>query len=126
EVRKAGLTVNLVPKSQRSLNQQEFERDVGRLLTREPGARIQFGDASGGGSSLLNIALVSDQPEALQQASARLEREMRGVPGLGNVQSTASLVRPEILITPKADVAALMGVSSADISQVARVATIGD
>ena len=126
EVRKASLTVNLVPKGDRKLNQQAFERDVGPDLVREPGTRIQFGDANGGGSSLLNIALVSDEPEALQQASARLEREMRGIPGLSNVQSTSSLVRPEILITPKADVAALMGVSSSDISQVARVATLGD
>lgn len=126
EVRTANLTVNLVPKGDRRLGQQAFERDVGRELSREPGARIQFGDASGGGSGLLNIALVSDEPEALQHASAQLEREMRAIPGLNNVQSTSSLVRPEILITPKADVAALMGVSSADISQVARVATIGD
>jgi HAE1 family hydrophobic/amphiphilic exporter-1 len=51
---------------------------------------------------------------------------MRELPGLSNVVSTAALVRPEILITPKADVAALQGVSTRDISQVARVATLGD
>ena len=51
---------------------------------------------------------------------------MRDIQGLSNVISTSALVRPEILITPKADVAALQGVAAADISAVARVATLGD
>ncbi|MFV3428460.1 hypothetical protein ACNJFD_21195, partial [Mycobacterium tuberculosis] len=33
---------------------------------------------------------------------------------------------PEILIRPKADEAARLGVSSADIAAIARVATVGD
>ena len=125
EVRKANLTVNLVPKHARKLSQQEFERELGPILRQIPGARTQFGVA-GGGSGLMTIALVSDEPALLEPAAARLEREMREIPGLANVISSSALVRPEILITPKADVAALQGVSSADISQVARVATLGD
>lgn len=131
EVRKANLTVNLTQKGNllhpggRALSQQEFEREMGQALADIPGARIQFG-VQGGGSGLLTIALVSDDPEALEPAAARVEREMRGMPGLANVISSSSLVRPEILITPKADVAALQGVSAQDISQVARVATLGD
>jgi hydrophobic/amphiphilic exporter-1 (mainly G- bacteria), HAE1 family len=131
EVRKANLTVNLTSKGNllnpggRALSQQEFEREMGQALSDIPGARIQFG-VQGGGSGLLTIALVSDDPEALEPVAARVEREMRGMPGLANVISSSSLVRPEILITPKADVAALQGVSAQDISQVARVATLGD
>jgi len=125
EVRKANLTVNLVKRHERSMTQQQFEREIGQVLKEVPGARIQFG-AAGGGSGLLTIALVSDDPRALEAASAQLEREMRGIDGLSNVISSSSLVRPEILIKPKADIAALQGVSSADISQVARVATLGD
>ncbi|MBU1323836.1 MAG: efflux RND transporter permease subunit [Alphaproteobacteria bacterium] len=125
EVRRANLTVNLTKRADRSLTQQEFERKMGPVLAQVPGARIQFGVA-GGGSGLLTIALVGDDPEVLEPAAARLERDMRQIDGLSNVISSSSLVRPEILITPKADVAALQGVSSADISQVARVATLGD
>ena len=126
EVRKANLTVNLVPKHARSLSQQQFEREMGPILRQIPGARTQFGSSGGGGSGLLNIALVGDEAATLDPAAARLEREMREVPGLSNVISSSALVRPEILITPKADIAALQGVSSLDISQVARVATLGD
>jgi hydrophobic/amphiphilic exporter-1 (mainly G- bacteria), HAE1 family len=125
EVRRASLTVNLVPKGERSLRQQAFEQEMGPILRAIPGARVQFG-VEGGGGGLISISLVGDDGEVLEDAAAAVEREMRGLPGLSNVISTAALVRPEILITPKADVAALQGVSTQDISQVARVATLGD
>lgn len=125
EVRKANLTVNLVPRGKRSLTQQEFEQEMGPPLREIPGTRVQFGQAGGGGG-IMSVALVSDDPVALAEAATALEREMREIPGLQNVISSAALVRPEILITPKPDVAALQGVSAADISQVARVATLGD
>jgi HAE1 family hydrophobic/amphiphilic exporter-1 len=125
EVRKANLTINLVKRGERDVSQQEFEQRMSPIIRQVPGARIQFGQ-SGSGSGVMTIALVGDDPATLDPAAARLEREMRSVPGLSNVASSSALVRPEILITPKPDVAALQGVSSQDISQVARVATLGD
>ena len=125
EVRRANMTINLVGRWERKLSQQEFEREIGQAMKAVPGARIQFG-AGGDGSGLMNIALVGDNPRTLEQAAARLEREMRTLPSLANVASSSSLVRPEILITPKPDVAALQGVSAGAISQAARVATLGD
>jgi HAE1 family hydrophobic/amphiphilic exporter-1 len=125
EVRRATITVNLVKKSERSIRQQAFEQEMGAQLREIPGARVQFGQ-EGGGGGIVSIALVGDDPEQLQETAAAVEREMRGVPGLTNVISSAALVRPEILITPKADIGALQGVSAADISSVARVATLGD
>ena len=124
EVRKANITVNLVKRSERSLRQQAFEQEMGPVLRAIPGARVQFG-ADGQGSQV-SIQLVGDEGEALEEAASAVERQMREIPGLTNVISSAALVRPEILITPKGDVAALQGVASADISSVARVATLGD
>ncbi|MFW2342127.1 efflux RND transporter permease subunit [Brevundimonas sp.] len=124
EVRSANITVNLVKRSERSLRQQAFEQEMGPVLRAIPGARVQFG-ADGQGSQV-SIQLVGDDGDALEEAAAAVERQMREIPGLTNVISSAALVRPEILITPKAEVAALQGVASADISSVARVATLGD
>jgi HAE1 family hydrophobic/amphiphilic exporter-1 len=107
------------------MSQREFETDIGPALRQTPGARVRIGTEGGGGSAF-TIGLVGDDPAALAQAAARIEAGMRGIEGLNNVVSSAALVRPEILITPKADVAALSGVSAQDISQVARVATLGD
>jgi HAE1 family hydrophobic/amphiphilic exporter-1 len=125
EVRKASLTVNLVPKGKRKLSQQKFEAEIGDTLRAVPGARVGFG-LQGGGGGATSITLVGDDPVRLQEAAARVEREMRGIEGLANVYSSSNLVRPEILITPKPEKAALMGVSAASISSVARVATLGD
>lgn len=125
EVRKANMTINLVGRWERKLSQQQFEREIGQELKAIPGARIQFGVA-GGGSGLMSVALVGDNPRTLEVAAAKLEREMRALPELANVASSSALVRPEILITPKPDVAALQGVSAGSISQAARVATLGD
>ena len=125
EVRTGSLTINLVPRGQRTMSQKDFETEIGPLLRTVPGARIQFGQAGGGGG-LYGVTLVADDPTRLQSALAELEREMRTIKGLSNVVSSAALVRPEIQITPKREQAALLGVSSQDISQVARVATLGD
>ena len=124
EVRKANITVNLVKRSERSLRQQAFEQEMGPVLRSIPGARVQFG-ADGQGSQV-SIQLVGDDGETLEEAASAVERQMREIDGLTNVISSAALVRPEILITPKGDVAALQGVASSDISSVARVATLGD
>ncbi len=124
EVRKANITVNLVKRSERSLRQQAFEQEMGPVLRAIPGARVQFG-ADGQGSQV-SIQLVGDDGETLEEAASAVERQMREIDGLTNVISSAALVRPEILITPKGDVAALQGVASSDISSVARVATLGE
>ncbi len=125
DVRRSVVTVNLVPRHSRALTQQEFETQIGETLRRVPGARVRFG-ADGSSGAKLSIALASDDPTLLAQASRQVEREMRGVEGLSNVASTANLARPEILIRPKPDKAAALGVAAETISQVARVATLGD
>jgi hydrophobic/amphiphilic exporter-1 (mainly G- bacteria), HAE1 family len=125
EVRRASITVNLVRKSERDIRQQAFEQEMGPILRAIPGARVQFG-VEGGGGGQVSIQLVGDDPAVLVPAAAAVEREMREIDGLSNVISTSALVRPEILITPKTEIAALQGVSAADISSVARVATLGD
>ena len=125
EVRRATMTVNLIPRGKRHLTQQQFEADVGPTLLAVPGVRVRFG-ADGSSGSKLQIALVSDDAEALTRASRQLEREMRGLHGLNNVASTANLARPEILITPKPDKAASLGVATQTIAQAVRIATLGD
>jgi HAE1 family hydrophobic/amphiphilic exporter-1 len=125
EVRRATVTVNLKKRGERDLSQQEFERSFGEYTATLPGARVRFG-ADGNSGALMNIMLVSDDPVALQRASLAVEREMRQLPELRNVFSVANLARPELLIRPKTEQAARLGVQAADIAQVARVATLGD
>ena len=125
EVRTAVVTAILKDRHQRKLTQNEFEAKVTPLLQQIPGARVSFARAGGGGAQA-SVTLVSDDPVALRKAATMVEREMRQVSGLADVASTAALLRPEIIIKPKRDIAAQLGVSAADISQVARIATLGD
>lgn len=125
EVRRATVVVNLVPRGDRKLTQQQFENEVGVLLAQVPGARVRFG-ADGSSGAKYQLSLVGDNPDELSRAARQVEREMRGIPGLVNVASSANLTRPEIRITPKPDKAAELGVSAETIAAVARVATLGD
>ncbi|MCF4165476.1 efflux RND transporter permease subunit [Zavarzinia compransoris] len=125
EVRRATVVINLVPRGDRRLSQQDFENEVGAELRQVPGARVRFG-ADGSSGAKLQLALVSDDPVLLSTVARQVEREMRGIDGLVNVASTANLSRPEIRIVPKPDKAAALGVSAETLAAVARVATIGD
>jgi multidrug efflux pump subunit AcrB len=104
--------------------QQLFERKATAILREIPGARFQF--ASGGGGSRLEITLAGDEPNRLNLAAANVEREIRALPGLGMITSSAALQKPEIVIRPQPERAAELGVTTETLSLVTRIATSGD
>ena len=123
DVRRATVTAVLVPRSKRDFDQLAIERQLAEKARVIPGARIRFGVDSNIG---ISIVLTGENGAVLSQAARSVEQEMRGLPGLANVINTADIARPEILVTPKVEQAALLGVSAQAISQTVRVATIGD
>ena len=125
-VRNATAFINLVPKGDRDLSQQEFETDMRPALNEIPGIRMRFGANAQTATTRTSITLGSDDPAVLEAVVQQLEREMRGIPGLGNVGSNASLQRPELIIRPRLDIAAVLGVSVQAISTTAQIATMGD
>ncbi|PSN17967.1 ABC transporter permease, partial [filamentous cyanobacterium CCP5] len=126
-INQATLFVNLLPKEDREQSQEEFEQAARDRFAMIPGARISFQSqgASGEGKDL-TVVLKSEDPEALRRTSEQLTREMREIPGLVEVNSTASLVQPEVLIVPEPDLAADLGVSVQAIARTASLATLGD
>ncbi|WP_425985778.1 efflux RND transporter permease subunit [Brevundimonas sp. TWP1-2-1b1] len=130
DVTQANVYADMVPKGDRDLSQQAFARAMVDELKQIPGARIRAGIAQQGGGpgdgTSYTFSILSDNPDALNAAARKVEQEMRGVPGLANVVNSAAIARPEILVTPRPDEAALAGVSAGAISQAVRVATIGD
>ena len=127
EINSASLTVNLVPRSERDISQAEFEQEIRPLFKQIPGARISFSSTgSVGGRKDVTLVLQSENPEALNQAARTLESEMRTIPGLVEVSSSASLVKPEILVIPDPLRAADLGVTVQSIARTASLATIGD
>ncbi|MBD2508582.1 efflux RND transporter permease subunit [Nostoc muscorum FACHB-395] len=127
EINSANLAINLKPREERNISQKQFEEQVRPSFEQIPGARISFQSQSPGDSRKgLSIVLRSENPEALNQAANALEKQMRSLAGLVEVSSTASLVKPEILVIPNPQRAADLGVTVQAIARTASLATIGD
>jgi len=80
----------------------------------------------GGSGEKYILVLAGEDPKALQAAAVAVEKDLRTIPGLGQVASTASLIRPEIAVRPDFARAADLGVTSAAIGETLRIATAGD
>jgi multidrug efflux pump subunit AcrB len=124
EARKAALTVEMVHRSERSRTQTGVEMEIREKLADQPGVRITVGPQDTGSKKLL--VLQSEDPVALVNAAQAVERDARTINGIGNVTSSASLVRPEIIVRPDFARAADLGVSASAIGETIRVATAGD
>jgi multidrug efflux pump subunit AcrB len=124
-VTKAVLTINMTPRKDRpGVSKQDIEGKLRKLVDELPGARVKVG--FGGSSEKYILVLASENGTALADHAKVVERELRSIPGIGNVVSTSSLVRPELIVRPDADRAADLGVTTAAIADTLRVATSGD
>ncbi|ENX35378.1 hypothetical protein F889_01047 [Acinetobacter colistiniresistens] len=124
EPRKATLTIQTTERSDRSASLQDIEDQIRQRLAPLPGARIQVGLAGNNGQ--YQIALSGDDPDALMSTARSLERELRTIPNIGSITSSAALIRPELVIRPDFAKAADLGVTTYDIAETLRIATAGD
>jgi multidrug efflux pump subunit AcrB len=120
---KGMLILALRPSGERA-SQAEIEKQVSARLQAIPGARFSIG--AGRPGEKMQLTLFGDNTQTLIATAEQLARELRDVPGLSNIQTTASLDRPEIVIRPDPARAAELGVSTQTIGDVARIATAGD
>jgi multidrug efflux pump subunit AcrB len=123
ETRKATLTILLDERGERP-RKQVIENRIRAALEPLPGLRSKVG--LGGSGEKYILVLTGEDPQALGAAAMAVEKDLRTIPGLGQVASTASLVRPEIVVRPDFARAADLGVTSAAIAETLRVATAGD
>ncbi|MFM7698647.1 MAG: efflux RND transporter permease subunit, partial [Limnohabitans sp.] len=123
ETRVATLTIQLTQRGQRP-RKGVIEKQMRQMLSDMPGMRVKVGLGASGEKYL--VMLTGDDPLSLQQTATAFERELRGIPGLGSVISSASLVRQEIAVLPDFARAADLGVTSAAIGETLRIATMGD
>jgi hydrophobe/amphiphile efflux-1 (HAE1) family protein len=126
QIKKATIFVKLKPVSQRKESQQEFEKEFRTHFKEVPGVRMSFDSGGVNGGKELSIVLKSEDGPALIQSAQALEKQMSQIPGLVEVSSTASLLKPEILIRPDLARAADQGVDVATIARTAILATLGD
>ncbi len=123
-VNTATLYTNLLPRDERSISQKELEQKIRPMFADIPGARIGF--LAGGSNKDFKVIIKSENATVLKQTADALEGQMREIPGLVDVTSSASLVKPEILIKPLPARAGDLGVSVQAIARTASLATLGD
>ena len=122
--------INLSLRKDRKMTSVEFERSWAGRLNAIPDARISFQSQQNGGPSNtgrdITITLGGDDPVLLNQTANKVVEEMRGLPELRAPRFNGDLLRPEIVIKPRLDLAASMGVTTQALSQTIRIATLGD
>ena len=123
ETRKATLTILLDKRGSRP-KKQIIEAEMRTQLHQLAGARINVG--LGGSGEKYVLVLTSEDSEALKLAANAVEKDLRTINGLGNIASTAALVRTEVIVRPDFAAAADLGVTAAAIGETLRIATVGD
>lgn len=118
-------------KRDRARSSIEFERALTPRLQKVADARVSFmnqnGGGPGGGSGrAISVMLSGSDPELLQKTAQTLVEQMSQLKEVVAPRISADLRRPEIVITPHLDLAASLGVTTQELSQVIRIATQGE
>ncbi len=122
--------VNVKYKDDREKKSFEIERELNPKLAQISDAQVNFlsqgGGGPGGGGRAITLFLGSDDPVLLDKVAQTVLADMETLPEVVAPRVQGDNVRPEILVTPRFDLAAELGVTTAALSQTIRIATIGD
>ncbi|MBB5207040.1 efflux RND transporter permease subunit [Chiayiivirga flava] len=124
ETRKATLILDWGLADSRERSQKDLERATRERMAGLAGVRVSFMSSEPG--EQMQLILSGDDPQRLNDAAQAVERDLRSIDGLGSITSSASLLRPEVVITPDPARAAELGVATDTIAEAARIATAGD
>ncbi|MFS0772088.1 efflux RND transporter permease subunit [Sphingomonas sp. 1P08PE] len=128
KVKVGSATIDLTLRKDRVRSSIDFERETAVLMNAIPDARISFQSNDGGGGSNrpVSVMLAGDDPQQLLLAANKVAEEMKSLPNLRAPRVEGDMPRPELIITPRLDLAADMGISTAALSQTIRIATQGE
>jgi multidrug efflux pump subunit AcrB len=117
-------------KKDRETTSMDFERELTPQLQKIADARVNFQDMNGPGGGgtgrPISIMLSGSDSQLLDKTAAQLVENLKGIKEVVAPRIAADMRRPELVITPRLDIAASLGVTTAALSQTIRIATIGD
>jgi multidrug efflux pump subunit AcrB len=127
DVNPTGATIYLTLRKDRPISSVDWERQIAPKFQQIADARVNFQSQSGGGFGRdIIIMLGSDDPVRLEGTANQLVREMTGLSELRAPRMAGDLKRPEIVIHPRMNLAASLGVTTQALSQTIRIATLGE
>ncbi len=119
-----GPYIPAIPSHGRQIPQSAIEAKIFDRLATVPDVRaFKLNDR---GERDISYSILSSDEKALNEGVARLETALRGEPLLSDVATEGALPRPEVQVTPRLEEAARLGVTTRQIAETVRVATIGD
>jgi multidrug efflux pump subunit AcrB len=111
----------------RPVKSPEWERKLLPQLQKIPDARVTFASQNGGGTGRdISVMLTGSDPEVLDRTAQTLVQQMASVKGAVAPRIAADMQRPELVIVPRLDLAAQLGVTTSALSQAIRIATLGE
>ncbi|WP_422056230.1 efflux RND transporter permease subunit [Sphingomonas sp.] len=115
-------------KDERPITSVELEQQIQPALAQIPDARVNVRSQGGWGGSgrAVSIVLGGEDPKLLNDTALKIVAEMEKMPELRAPRITGDLQRPEIVIQPRTELAADLGVTTAALSNAIRIATLGD
>jgi multidrug efflux pump subunit AcrB len=127
-IREGNANIFITLKKERERTSIEYERDIAPRLTQIADARVNFMSQSGGGGTGrdISIMLSGSDPILLHATASKVVEEMTRLKEVRSPRINADMRRPELIIQPRLDLAAQLGVTTSALSQAIRIATIGD
>ncbi|MBN8817725.1 MAG: efflux RND transporter permease subunit [Sphingomonas sp.] len=127
-IREGNARIFITLKRDRKRSSIEFERDLAPKLASFPDARVSFASQQGGFGTGRDISVMlnGSDPKVLEETAAKLTEQMKALPEVVAPRVNADMQRPELIIRPRLDLAAQLGVTTSALSQTIRIATLGD
>ena len=124
EPRRATVVADLKHKSERDVPQHEIEEILLKKLETIPDLRAYF--VNDRGERQLAFGVMGTDGALLDAQARKIQSAMAATGKFRAISSNAALDRPEIIVVPKLDRLAELGISTATLSETLRIATIGD
>lgn len=131
ESSEAGISIKLVPLSERERSSEEVAEEIRNLTADMAGAEIEVQALSGigfSGSNLLtpiSIKVKGDDFDKLDEISNQVVDLVKKIPGARDVKSSLEEGKPELVIKVDRDKASMYGISSAQVAQAVNAAVSG-
>ena len=117
-------TLTVVLSHQRTRTSEQFQADLVPVLKAIPAVR--FHNQGNFGQAPVSVVLAGPDGAELERVQTRLLREMQQLASLSDPRPSPPAPGPELVVTPRPEEAARLGVDTATLANTLRVATIGD
>lgn len=130
DIQPTAADIYLTLRKDRPISSVDWERKTAHKLAQVADARVYFQAQDQGGAPTsgrdITIMLGGDDTALLEKTANTLVAQMGQIPEIRAPRVSGDIKRPEIIIRPRMDLAADLGVTTVALSQAVRIATLGD